>query len=257
MFTKQQIEKFLFFDIETAGGAPDLRSVSPKMQKLWSHRCEYLRNNMGAKHPENVVMTDDQLFLEKSALQAEFGRIVCVSFGKVKWEEGAKPNDPPKQVQLLSYAGENEVEILEKTFKLMDGLTKTGNKLFGHTIKRFDIPYLCKRAFINNMTPAVPLQVWDKKPWEISAVDISEYWSFGAWQEGFASLDLMSTVMGLPSPKSEMEGSKVHEAFYAGDVSSISKYCQGDVLALIRQAFSLAGLNQFDESCIVSSEDKK
>ena len=110
----------------------------------------------------------------KSALQAEFGRVVCISFGKLKFEDGVP------MAQIISYSGDDEVELLTQAFKVMTGFAKKGCKLIGHNIKRFDVPYLCKRAFIHGIEPATPLQVWDKKPWETSLTDTSELWSFGA-----------------------------------------------------------------------------
>ena len=245
MFTKQQIEKFLFFDVETAGGARELQNLSEKMVELWEHRSEFLRNQLSGKYPDNAEKTADELFLLKAGLQAEFGRVVCISFGKVKFTEAGEP-----VVQIVSYAGDNEVEILTKSFKLMNAMAKNGVKLFGHNIKRFDIPFLCKRAFINHIEPAVPLQVWDKKPWEISVTDSSELWSFGAWQEGFTSLELLSTIFGLPSSKEDMKGDQVHKEFYDGNIEGIKTYCQKDVLSTIRIAFALGSLNQFADTDI-------
>ena len=95
------------------------------------------------------------------------------------------------------------------------------------------------------------LQVWDKKPWEIPVIDTSELWSFGAWQEGFTSLDLLSAVLGLPSPKEEMQGSEVHSNFYAGNIEKIKEYCQRDVIALLKIIIKLSNLNQLEESNII------
>ena len=246
MFSRSQIEKFLFFDIETAGGTSTLMELSEKLEKLWAQRCQYLRSIN--THPENATMSDDQLFLEKAGLQAEFGKIVCISFGKVKF-----PDDPdlPPTIQIVSYAGEDEKEILIQAFKVFNGMAKNKIMPFGHNIKRFDIPYLCKRAFINGLEPALPLQVWDKKPWEIDVKDSSELWSFGAWQEGFTSLDLLTAVLGLPSPKEEMQGNQVHSNFWNGNISGIKEYCQKDVLSLIRVTFALSFIDQFDDASVI------
>jgi predicted PolB exonuclease-like 3'-5' exonuclease len=246
MFTRAQIEKFLFFDIETAGGASSFMQLSERMQGLWEHRAEFLRNQLSIKYPDNADKEAEQLFLEKAALQAEFGRVVCVSFGKVKFTDAGEP-----VVQIVSYTDQDEKALLTQTFKVMNGMAKNNVKLFGHNIKRFDIPFLCKRAFINKIEPAIPLQIWDKKPWEIAATDTSELWSFGAWQEGFTSLDLLCAVLDIQSPKDAMKGDEVHYNFYDGNIEGIKTYCQKDVISLIRVAFSLASLNQFEESDII------
>jgi len=244
MFSKAEIEKMLFFDVETAGSAADMTGLSERMQELWRHRCEYLTSD---KYPENQGMGEGQLFSEKAGLQAEFGRVVGISFGRVKFSED--PNGKPL-IQIASYFDEDEETILKEAIHIFNGMHKHKMIPIGHNIKRFDIPYLCKRWFINGMEPALPLQVWDKKPWEINVKDTSELWSFGAWQEGFTSLDLLTAVLGLPSPKDQMKGDQVHSMFYSGKLEEIRTYCNKDVIALIRIIFSLSSINQFEESSI-------
>lgn len=246
MFSRSEIDKFLFFDVETAGSEADFEYLPERMQQLWSKRCEYLRKL--ERFPENANMNDSDLFQTKAGLHPEFGRIVCISFGKVKF-----PDDPTlvPQVQIVSYAGQDEVEILRKSIKLFNGMYKNKVVPFGHNIKRFDVPYICKRSFINGLEPPVPFQTWDKKPWEIDIKDSADLWSFGAWQEGFTSLDLLTASLGLPSPKDEMTGDQVHENFYQGNIGDIQTYCNKDVIALIRVAFALSKLDQFDDSDII------
>jgi 3'-5' exonuclease len=245
MFDPHQLEKLLFFDIETAGSVSSYEELSPKMQELWSHRAEILRKQLGDKYPDNKDKSDSELFQMKSALQAEFGRVVCVSFGKIKFEDG----EP--MAQIVSYSGEDEVEILNQAFKVIKGLSKNGVKLIGHNVKRFDIPFLCKRAFILRLETPPALQVWDKKPWEIAISDTSELWSFGAWQEGFTSLDLLATVLGVDSPKDDISGADVHQAYYSGQIDRIKEYCQKDVITLIQVALSLSNLNLIEKSGII------
>jgi hypothetical protein len=235
----------LFFDIETAGSVAHSGELSEKMQELWASRSEILRTQLGSKYPDNKDKSDDELYQMKSALHAEFGRVVCVSFGKIKFVDGVPT------AQIISYSGDDEVDILNKSFKLMTGLAKNGIKLVGHNIKRFDVPFLCKRAFIHKIEPATPLQIWDKKPWETSLTDTSELWSFGAWQEGFTSLDLLATVLGVDSPKDDIKGDQVHENFWAGNVARIAEYCQKDVITLIQIALMLSNLNQIEKSDII------
>ena len=245
MFDPHQLEKMLFFDIETAGSVNHADSLSTKMQELWSTKSDLLRNQLGAKYPDNKDKSDEDLFQMKAALHAEFGRVVCVSFGKMKFVDGVPT------AQIVSYSGDDESEILRQSFKLMSALSKTGVKLTGHNVKRFDVPFLCKRAFILNIEPATPLQVWDKKPWETSIIDTSELWSFGAWQEGFTSLDLLATVLGIDSPKDAMKGDQVHENYWAGNVEGIKEYCQKDVITLIQVALKLSNLKQIEKSDII------
>ena len=244
MYTPSQLEKMMFIDIETAGQTATSLELSEKMQSLWSSRSEILRGHLGDKYPDNKGKSDEDLFQAKSALQAEFGRIISITIGLIKFVDG----EPV--ANLASYSGEDEVDILTRVFTAITKMEKTGIKVVGHNIKRFDIPFICKRAFINGISLPTTLQVWDKKPWETALIDTSELWSFGAWQEGFTSLDLLATVLGIDSPKSDINGSQVHEAYYNGQILRIEEYCQRDVVTVMQILLALSNLNHIDKSCI-------
>lgn len=232
MYTPNELTKMVFFDFETAPyyeSLDELAQANPKIASLWSTRCEYLRS----RFDENKDKTDEELYLEKAALTAEFGRLVCASFGRVTWV-GEEPS-----AIIKSYVSSDESEVLagvEKVFNKFASL-----KFTGHNIKRFDIPYACKRLLINGDALPKGLQVTNMKPWEMPFIDTSEVWSFGAWQEGFASLDLLATCLGLESPKEEMHGSEVGEYFRRGQLTEIAKYCEQDVLATINILLKLSG----------------
>lgn len=223
------IEKLATFDIETAGGRStlaDLRTESPKMAELWKKRCEFLRS----RYDNNAEMTDDELFVLKSGLHAEFGRVVCISFGIYKNSE----------VIMQSSCGTDERTILEWTSDMLDKCDRLGMRLAGHTIDRFDIPYLWKRFLVNGMKPPKLIVTYGVKPWNLTSFDVAKFWSGGAWQEGFTSLDIMSTVFGIASPKDVMQASRVHDIFWDGDMEKIQNYCEGDVRATIEIIKKLA-----------------
>jgi DNA polymerase elongation subunit (family B) len=239
MYTPNDLSKMVFFDFETAStfaSLNDLNDANPKMAELWSKRCEYLRS----RFEENKDKTDEELYLEKAALTAEFGRIVCATFGRISFI-GSTP-----QLIVKSYASSNESEILtgvEKVFEKFAAL-----KFVGHNIKRFDIPYACKRLIMNGYSLPKGLQISNLKPWEMPFIDTSEVWSFGAWQEGFASLDLLSTSLGLSSPKEDLHGSEVGEAFWEkGEIDRIAKYCEQDVLATANILLKLSNLELVED----------
>ena len=74
----------------------------------------------------------------------------------------------------------------------------------------------------------------ETKPWEIKALDKSEFWQYGSYGT-IASLELMCVCLGVESSKTmEVTGNKVHEAFWIKkDYEGIKKYCEKDVLVLI------------------------
>jgi hypothetical protein len=75
------------------------------------------------------------------------------------------------------------------------------------------------------------IQLFDKKPWTTGVLDISDAWrSTGRY---WSSLDEVTYELGLPSPKGELSGDKVHDEYWnKNGIDKIVKYCEGDVFAL-------------------------
>lgn len=238
MFSPSVLSNMLLFDIETTSNTQSLLEQEPATQALWAERCDYLRkmNN----HPENAKMSDMELWEHKAPLHPEFGRVVCISVGKLIMDVPLEP-----KIQLNSLYGENEKEILAKfAAGLEKAYTKnTNTTLVGHNIKRFDIPFLAKRMVINDIELPGALNMWNKKPWDMKFIDTSDVWAFGSWQESFSSVKLLSHVLGLPSPKEEMCGADVYKEFYVHrNYEGIRKYCElGDVLTQGKIMLRLAG----------------
>jgi predicted PolB exonuclease-like 3'-5' exonuclease len=234
MYSQSELTKAVFFDLETAAefeSLDELAITNPKKAELWSKRCDYLRS----RFEENKDLSDEQLYLEKAALAPEFARIVCATFARLNWTE----NGPGLVVK--SYASESEKEILEGIHKVFEKFFNL--KFVGHNIKRFDVPVMCKRLLINDFSLPRGLMIHNLKPWEMPFIDTSEVWSFGAWQEGFASLDLLATSIGLDSPKEELQGSEVNSYFWSGRLEEITKYCERDVLTTANILLKLSGLS--------------
>ncbi len=214
------LEGSIFFDIETSGLYPTLEEAKikdPHLSELWVKRCKWLQ-----KQVDPGESTDpSDLWITRSSLHPEFGRIVCVTFG-VFTPEGVE--------RLTSFYGEDEKDILEKANKVLANSRSKSYKLAGQNIKNFDVPYLGKRMLINNITPDPIIQTWNKKPWETSFLDLAEIFAFGAWGQTFSSLDLISHVLGIPTSKDNMEGSQVHEYYWGGRVGDIKSYCEQDVV---------------------------
>ncbi|CAB4175697.1 Predicted 3'-5' exonuclease, PolB-like [uncultured Caudovirales phage] len=239
MYTPAELAKTVFFDLETASEYESLDQLAlnkPKMAELWSKRCEYLRS----RFEENRDMTDEQLYEAKAALTPEFARIVCATFGRLNFI-GEDPN-----VIIKSYCSGHEDEVLDGIQKVFDKFSSL--KFSGHNIKRFDIPMMCKRLLIHGRSLPKGLQIQNLKPWEMPFIDTSELWSFGAWQEGFVSLELLVTSIGLETPKGDIKGEEVSRVFWQdGDTQRIAEYCQRDVFAGIQTLLKLSNLSVVEE----------
>ena len=227
MIDKRILENCLFLDVETATGCPDfetLSEVDPRLAELWKKRAKYYRT----VYEDMNGLATSEIYKEKATLEPEFSKVVCVSFG-VQQENG--------QVRMTSFYGEDEEDILEKTAKVFNNALVKNMKLAGHNIKGFDIPCLGKRMIYKLNSPVLPqnLIIWDKKPWEIPYLDTSEVFSFGSWShQKYLSLDLLACSLGVASPKDDMDGSKVSEAYWNDrDFEKIKEYCERDVQTVI------------------------
>jgi hypothetical protein len=59
-----------------------------------------------------------------------------------------------------------------------------------------------------------------------------ELWKFGDYKH-FTSLKLMANVLGIPSPKADIDGSMVREVYYKDqDLDRIISYCELDVITM-------------------------
>lgn len=234
MYSQSELTKAVFFDLETAAEYESLDLLllaNKKKAELWSKRCDYLRS----RFEENKYLTDEELYIEKAALTPEFARIVCATFARLSWTE-----EGPSLI-VKSYSSDSEIEVLEGIHKVFEKFFNL--KFVGHNIKRFDVPMMCKRLLINGYSLPKGLLIHNLKPWEMPFIDTSEVWSFGAWQEGFTSLDLLATSIGLDSPKEEIQGSEVNSYFWKGEIEKITKYCERDVMTTTNILLKLSGLS--------------
>lgn len=233
-----EIQKILFFDLETVGKAPDLKSLTnedSRLGDLWNQWQEkYKELNNGA--------SNEEVFLNKAGLHAEYGKIICASFGYF---------DSNMEFKINSYYGDDEVGILKSCLGVINNADKKGFYLGGHSIERFDVPFLWKRMLINEITPPNLINVWNSKPWEMKFFDVAKMWGGGSWKEGFTSLDTMSAVLGIKSPKTDLKGSMVHNSYWnCGGIESIKTYCEGDVRATMEIAKKLTQILKPHESLV-------
>ena len=76
------------------------------------------------------------------------------------------------------------------------------------------------------------LQLFNKKPWEVPHLDTLHLWRFGDYKH-YTSLKLMAHVLGIPSPKDDIDGSQVASVFYEEkNLERIITYCEKDVVTV-------------------------
>ena len=222
------VNNILFLDIETVPQYSSYNELPEDWRQLWD-----IKSNTLARHQEG--QTNETLY-PRAGIYAEFGKIVCISCGVVQGK------GEQRKIILKSFSGDNEKELLQQ-FNVMLNNWVTGEQKFlcAHNGKEFDFPYLCRRMIINNLTIPETLNTSGKKPWEVNHFDTLELWKFGDYKS-YTSLNLLAHVLGIKTPKDDIDGSMVWEVYWKeNNLQRIVTYCQKDVVTVAQILLRMNG----------------
>jgi predicted PolB exonuclease-like 3'-5' exonuclease len=217
MLDKINLQKILFLDIETVPETEKFEELSDLKQELFSKKTEYQRKT------DEISPKD---FYQRAGIWAEFGKIICISVGFFT-QEGKK-----QKFRLTSFYGD-EKKLLEDFKKLINKhFNKPEHLLCAHNGKEFDFPFIARRMIINRIDLPDKLDLFGKKPWEVAHLDTLDLWKFGDYKH-YTSLQLLTNILDIPSPKDDIDGSQVAEVYYKEkDLQRIVKYCEKDTIAV-------------------------
>lgn len=213
---------YFFFDIETTSNYPslfDFKLDDQRGAELFIKKCEKLK-----KYPSSewVGLSCDQLYVEKSPLLPEFGKIICMSFGMFT-------ND---QKHIMSIIDDDEKKLMEKISRVISKASNSKKKLCGFNIKSFDIPWVVRKLYKYEIDLPKILDFAGLKPWEIQVTDLLEIWK-GTGKYN-TTLDEVAYELNIDSPKKNISGENIHEYYwFKKDINSIMNYCEGDVDCII------------------------
>lgn len=198
------------------------------MKKLWSRKAANLKHD-----PEESV---EDLY-KRAGIYAEFGQIICVSTGFIHMLDGVET------LRIKSFFSHDERAMLNDFAELLrKSFSNSDSRLCAHNGKEFDFPYLGRRMVINNIPLPNILDVAGKKPWEVNFLDTMEMWKFGDFKS-YTPLNLLTHVLGVPSPKDDIDGSQVWSVYWQeNDLERIVRYCEKDVEALANVYRRMKGL---------------
>lgn len=191
--------KKLFFDIETLPADQDkhqlLRQIFERRQK---------RAIAKGKEPKKTF----EEFIETTTFDGAHGRIFCISYAI---------DDQP--IDCLSG---DEPTMLVKFWQIAENC----DLFVGHNILDFDLRFIMQRSIINQIKPTknISLARYRSNP----VYDIMCEWAVWNTYDKI-SLNDLALALGIPSPKGELDGSKVNEYYQAGRHEEICRYCNADV----------------------------
>lgn len=233
------ITELLLLDIETVPQSESFAGLDSGWQALFSEKTS-------KTVPEDMSVAES--YRKKAGILAEFGKIICISTAFFY-----ENDDRQLSLKMKSIYGNDEVEILRIFTDLCNKMYQH-NRHFqfgGHNIKEFDIPYICRRLLINHLPLPEYLQLHDKKPWEVKMFDTLNWWKFGD-NKNYVSLHLLANVLGIPTSKTDMDGSMVQDVYYRDhDLPRIVEYCQRDVIVTANIILRFKGLPLLADERIV------
>lgn len=192
--------KTMFLDIETL---PAAEADYKKMRHIWQRKKEK------AKHYGKSPISFEE-FIEWSSLSGAYGRICCISY--------AFDNEEPTCLE-----GDEE-KMLTKFWQAV----REANLFVGHNLLDFDLPFIFQRSVILKIKPTVDISL--RRYSQSPVFDTMHEWS--KWDMSRkTSLDELCHLFDIPTSKSEMDGSMVHQYYQKGKIDEIKNYCNADVKA--------------------------
>jgi DNA polymerase elongation subunit (family B) len=236
MINRINLDSILFLDIETVPLFSSFDQLDEDEKTLWELKTRYQRKDEFSPSE----------FYDRAGIWAEFGKVICISVGYFVFKGDLR------NFRVTSFHGD-EIEILKEFKNLLEThFNKPQHLLCAHNGKEFDFPFIARRMIINRIDIPYKLNLFGKKPWEVPHLDTMELWKFGDYKT-FTSLKLMAYVLGIPSPKDDIDGSQVRNVFYNDkDIDRIIEYCEKDTITVAQILLRLRNEEQLNEDEIQS-----
>jgi predicted PolB exonuclease-like 3'-5' exonuclease len=230
-------EKVLFFDCEVVRRTKNL-DINSREFKLFQKKIR----DKGT----DELLTDGEVverYERQAALKMCYTKIVSIGVGFIKDGE----------VHIKAIDGE-EGDIIQQFCTIASNF----DFLCGANIIGYDLPMLVNNGY---RTFDVCIILPDrfitsgKKPWNLDRIiDIMDIFKGTHYENN--SLDEICEHFEVPSPKTDLDGSKVSNEYWSNGVERISKYVKQDVFASVN-VFKKMRFESIFESFIDKNETKK
>ena len=218
-------KNLFYFDIETVGQYKDIDALKYNDLRGYNLFKKKYTNNLWMQERDDDI---DYAYLNNAPIFSTYGKIVCISFGYYH-------DKTPQGYTVSSIYGDNEKDIVSQFQVLISKVSKRHMILSGYRIKAFDIPWIIHKMNKYNIEPPKLLDIQGKKPWEIAAFDLADGWK--QQFKYYMSFDEVAYELDVESPKDDLDGSKVHKAYWVDDdLVGIKTYCEKDVITCMRVA---------------------
>lgn len=241
MVNAERFSPILFLDIETVPQKQAFDELTDAEKELWVRKAEFLRKG---------ELDTPATIYNRAGIYAEFGKIICISTGIIAEKDGQR------NLRLKSFYGHDEKQLLEEFASLLNKhFSKPHHQLCAHNGKEFDFPFIARRMLIHGIKLPVILNTSGKKPWEVQHLDTMELWRFGDYKN-FTPLNLLAHVLGIPSPKEDIDGSMVWFVYWKeNNLERIVSYCRRDVVTVARIYLRMQGESTIPDESVLYAEE--
>ena len=175
----------------------------------------------------------------RAAMQSEFEKELDSAYRKTSFDGafgqvcviGFAINDEPA-ITLFNSDWQDERTLLCQFIDSLDAdwERKDFVTVVGHNVASFDLRFLNHRYIVNGIRPhSVISRAAQAKPWESEKVfDTMIQW---AGVGNRIKLDKLCKALNVPTPKGELDGSKVWDYVNSGRIDEVAAYCKKDVEA--------------------------
>ena len=216
-------KRLFYFDLETTTDYKDFddfkkqNPVGAKTFELKHHRAKINGDNYWQG-------TVEESYINRAPLLGDYGKIIVISYGFFKGDEFLISS---KTISDFN----SEKEFMLFIARLLNRAEQRNFVLSGHNIKRFDIPFIFKKMLKYSIKIPNIINFHNKKPWEMILEDTGELTKANAFT--YSSLADVTYLLGISTPKNDIDGSDVHRVYWEdNDIERIKKYCEKDVIAV-------------------------
>lgn len=221
------LNNILFFDIETVGKYENIESF--KLNDPLGFFLFEKKYNNRKPHYTDWQDSIDKVYLNKSGILPEYGKIVAIALKYIQ-------NDEWKEKVFFD---ENEEKLIKQIHPIFQKVSQHYyNFLSGFNIKKFDIPWLTKKFIIYDLQVPKILESFNSKPWERNIYDLFEIWASGGVE--YSSLEEVCYSLDINYKKKIQHDISLHSQYYLNrNYNLIKEYCMDDVNYTIKIAEKL------------------
>jgi DNA polymerase elongation subunit (family B) len=125
-------------------------------------------------------------WLENCALDAMTGQVLAVGCA-----------DETGKIETFDIAQYTERELVERTLGSIDHCLLQGGKLIGYNVRHFDLPFLCRRAYVHGVRVPLILAETVQNRYSRTVIDLMEVWLCGDRNFKGQSLDNVAKACGV------------------------------------------------------------